>query len=69
MPGIDAPAKINLALHVTGRRADGFHLIESLVVFTELSDRGMALLSKSVWKSDFRSPRESVAARPMRPRP
>lgn len=27
-----APAKINLALHVTGRRADGYHLIESLVV-------------------------------------
>lgn len=39
MSGIDAPAKINLALHVTGRRADGFHLIESLVVFTELGDR------------------------------
>ncbi len=38
MPGIDAPAKINLALHVTGRRADGYHLIESLVVFTELGD-------------------------------
>ena len=29
-----APAKINLALHVTGRRADGYHLIESLAVFT-----------------------------------
>lgn len=39
MTGIDAPAKINLALHVTGRRTDGFHLIESLVVFTELGDR------------------------------
>lgn len=38
MPGIDAPAKINLALHVTGRRADGYHLIESLVVFAELGD-------------------------------
>ncbi|MBC7285409.1 4-(cytidine 5'-diphospho)-2-C-methyl-D-erythritol kinase [Hoeflea sp.] len=35
----DAPAKINLALHVTGRRADGYHLIESFVVFTELGDR------------------------------
>lgn len=34
-----APAKINLALHVTGRRADGYHLLESLVVFTELGDR------------------------------
>jgi 4-diphosphocytidyl-2-C-methyl-D-erythritol kinase len=28
-----APAKINLALHVTGRRDDGYHLIDSLVVF------------------------------------
>tara|TARA_R110002020_G_scaffold86731_9_gene214130 strand:- start:1018 stop:1893 length:876 start_codon:yes stop_codon:yes gene_type:complete len=35
----EAPAKINLALHVTGRRADGYHLIESLVVFTALGDR------------------------------
>ncbi|MDA4844874.1 4-(cytidine 5'-diphospho)-2-C-methyl-D-erythritol kinase [Hoeflea poritis] len=33
-----ARAKINLALHVTGRRADGYHLIESLVAFTELGD-------------------------------
>lgn len=34
-----APAKINLALHVTGQRADGYHLLDSLVVFTELGDR------------------------------
>jgi 4-diphosphocytidyl-2-C-methyl-D-erythritol kinase len=34
-----APAKINLALHVTGRRADGYHLIESLVAFTRFGDR------------------------------
>ena len=35
----DANAKVNLALHVTGRRADGYHLIETIVVFTELGDR------------------------------
>ncbi|WP_162651990.1 4-(cytidine 5'-diphospho)-2-C-methyl-D-erythritol kinase [Lentilitoribacter sp. Alg239-R112] len=35
----DAPAKVNLALHVTGQRADGFHLLESLVVFTKFGDR------------------------------
>ncbi|AKI01539.1 4-diphosphocytidyl-2-C-methyl-D-erythritol kinase [Hoeflea sp. IMCC20628] len=35
---LEAPAKINLALHVTGQRADGYHLIESLVVFTDLGD-------------------------------
>ena len=34
-----APAKINLALHVTGRRADDYHLLESLVVFAKLGDR------------------------------
>lgn len=34
-----APAKVNLTLHVTGRRADGYHLLDSLVVFADLSDR------------------------------
>jgi 4-diphosphocytidyl-2-C-methyl-D-erythritol kinase len=33
-----APAKINLFLHVLGRRADGYHTIETLVAFTELAD-------------------------------
>lgn len=33
-----ARAKINLALHVTGRRADGYHLIDSLVTFAEDGD-------------------------------
>lgn len=33
-----APAKINLALHVVGRRPDRFHLLESLVVFADLGD-------------------------------
>jgi 4-diphosphocytidyl-2-C-methyl-D-erythritol kinase len=33
-----APAKINLFLHVTGRRADGYHLISSLMAFAEVGD-------------------------------
>lgn len=37
-----APAKINLALHVTGRRNDGYHLLDSLVVFADVGDRVMA---------------------------
>ncbi len=36
---VTAAAKINLTLRVTGRRADGYHLLDSLVVFTELGDR------------------------------
>lgn len=34
-----APAKINLTLHVTGRRPDGYHLLDSLVVFGDVGDR------------------------------
>ena len=36
---LTAPAKVNLYLHVTGRRADGYHLLDSLIVFTALSDQ------------------------------
>jgi 4-diphosphocytidyl-2-C-methyl-D-erythritol kinase len=34
-----APAKLNLALHATGRRPDGYHLLDSLVAFTRFGDR------------------------------
>ena len=33
-----ARAKVNLWLNVVGRRADGFHLLDSLVAFTDLAD-------------------------------
>ncbi|MEL7213638.1 MAG: 4-(cytidine 5'-diphospho)-2-C-methyl-D-erythritol kinase [Pseudomonadota bacterium] len=33
-----APAKINLTLHVTGQRADGYHLLDSLVCFADVGD-------------------------------
>ncbi|HEY8594304.1 MAG TPA: 4-(cytidine 5'-diphospho)-2-C-methyl-D-erythritol kinase [Devosiaceae bacterium] len=38
-----ANAKINLALHVTGRRADGYHTLQSMVVFAELADELQAI--------------------------
>lgn len=35
---VEAWAKVNLYLHVTGKRPDGFHLLDSLVVFAGIGD-------------------------------
>lgn len=34
-----APAKVNLFLHLVGRRPDGYHLLDGLVAFTAFGDR------------------------------
>jgi 4-diphosphocytidyl-2-C-methyl-D-erythritol kinase len=34
-----APAKVNLYLHVIGRRPDGHHLLDSLIAFADIGDR------------------------------
>lgn len=36
---IPAPAKLNLFLHVTGRRADGYHLLQTVFRFIDVQDR------------------------------
>ena len=42
MPGVEthwpAPAKLNLFLHVTGRRADGYHELQTLFQLIDLAD-------------------------------
>jgi 4-diphosphocytidyl-2-C-methyl-D-erythritol kinase len=43
-----APAKVNLCLHVTGRREDGYHLLDSLVVFAGVGDRITLLPGKGL---------------------
>lgn len=35
---VPAPAKINLFLHITGRRADGYHLMQSVFVLLDWHD-------------------------------
>ncbi len=35
---VEARAKVNLYLHVVGRRADGYHLLDSLIAFAEIGD-------------------------------
>lgn len=45
---VTAPAKINLALHVVGQRDNGYHELESLVVFADFGDE----LSASVSNTD-----------------
>ncbi len=40
MPDVEAaPAKVNLHLHVVGKRPNGYHLLDSLVVFAGVGDR------------------------------
>ena len=36
--GWPAPAKINLFLHITGRRDDGYHLLQTVFQFLDFSD-------------------------------
>lgn len=42
-----APAKLNLTLHVTGQRPDGYHTLESLVAFAQVSDEISARAASS----------------------
>ena len=43
-----APAKVNLTLHVTGQRNDGYHLLDSLVVFAEVFDQITGTLASNL---------------------
>ena len=59
-----APAKINLALHVTGRRSDGYHDLESLVVFAGVADELVAARVPSGWASGPEGPRDRTQTEP-----
>jgi 4-diphosphocytidyl-2-C-methyl-D-erythritol kinase len=55
-----APAKINLTLHVLGRRPDGYHEIESLVVFADVGDR-LTLVPGAHLELDVQGPTAGAA--------
>lgn len=50
-----APAKLNLALHVTGRRPDGYHELDSLVAFADCGDR-VTVRAASDWSISVSGP-------------
>ncbi|WP_375260987.1 4-(cytidine 5'-diphospho)-2-C-methyl-D-erythritol kinase [Palleronia sp.] len=51
-----APAKVNLALHVTGQRADGYHLLDSIVVFADVGDTAAAEAGADDWQLTIDGP-------------
>ncbi|MBM3502889.1 MAG: 4-(cytidine 5'-diphospho)-2-C-methyl-D-erythritol kinase [Alphaproteobacteria bacterium] len=57
VPGLTlrAPAKVNLCLHVLGRRPDGYHELASLAVFAGVSDE-IELRPSDRWSIEVRGP-------------
>ena len=58
----NAPAKVNLTLRVLGRRADGYHELESLVAFAEVGDR-LALVPGGELSLTVRGPNAGQAGK------
>jgi 4-diphosphocytidyl-2-C-methyl-D-erythritol kinase len=58
-----APAKINLTLHVVGRRADGYHELESLVAFSRSGD-SLSLTPGEDFKLDVSGPMAETCGDP-----
>ena len=50
---LPAPAKLNLFLHITGRRADGYHLLQSAFMLIDWCDspkpKGLQRASSGIW--------------------
>jgi 4-diphosphocytidyl-2-C-methyl-D-erythritol kinase len=63
---LDAPAKLNLSLAVVGRRADGFHVLDSVLVLIELSDRLLLLPGSQGLRVDADEGLDDVPRQPER---
>lgn len=58
--GVPAPAKLNLFLHIVGRRADGYHLLQSVFMLIDWCDT-----IDFEWRSDARITREDLEHSPL----
>ena len=65
-----ARAKINLCLHVTGQRDDGYHLLDSIVVFADIGDqisitpnRGFSLIINGPFSDGLSVVRDNLVLR------
>lgn len=61
LPRYPAPAKLNLDLRITGRRADGYHLLESVFVLVDWQDK-LCLLPRSDGRLVLHTPLPEVPA-------
>jgi 4-diphosphocytidyl-2-C-methyl-D-erythritol kinase len=74
----NAPAKINLYLHVTGKRADGYHELDSLVVFasapetsdvitmTEATQYGLSITGPEAGLLNHEDPEKNLITKALR---
>ncbi len=63
---LPAPAKLNLFLHITGRRADGYHLIESVFQLIDWKD-SIDLLLREDGQISREDSREDLGGHPQLP--
>ena len=64
---VPAPAKLNLFLHVTGRRADGYHLIQSVFMLVDWCDTLHFELRQDgvISRTDLSTPASATPANPL----
>ena len=68
---VPAPAKLNLFLHITGQRADGYHLLQSVFILVDWADtlHFEATKSPNISREDLNIPLLQMISSRVRPKP